>query len=37
MLLCNGYPSTFIENEFHKYFSEYTSKSPFLSLIDDAQ
>ncbi|CAF2043506.1 unnamed protein product, partial [Rotaria magnacalcarata] len=37
MLLYNGYPSTFIENEFHKYFSEYISKSPFLPLIDDEQ
>ncbi|CAF1982636.1 unnamed protein product, partial [Rotaria magnacalcarata] len=35
MLLYNDYPSTFIENEFHKYFSEYISKSPFLPLIDD--
>ncbi|CAF4441696.1 unnamed protein product, partial [Rotaria magnacalcarata] len=31
------YPSTFIENEFHKYFSEYISKSPFLPLIDNEQ
>ncbi|CAF5031675.1 unnamed protein product, partial [Rotaria socialis] len=31
------YPSTFIENEFHKYFSEYISKSQFLPLIDDEQ
>ncbi|CAF4358858.1 unnamed protein product, partial [Rotaria magnacalcarata] len=37
MLLYNGYPSTFIENEFHKYFSEYISKSQFLPLIDDEQ
>ncbi|CAF1683791.1 unnamed protein product, partial [Rotaria magnacalcarata] len=40
MLLYNelfSYPSTFIENELHKYFSEYISKSPFLSLIDDEQ
>ncbi|CAF4059840.1 unnamed protein product [Rotaria magnacalcarata] len=37
MLLCNDYPSTFIENEFYKYFSEYISKSPFLLLIDDEQ
>ncbi|CAM4983383.1 unnamed protein product, partial [Rotaria socialis] len=37
MLLYNDYPSTFIENEFHKYFSEYISKSPFLPLIDDEQ
>ncbi|CAF2033398.1 unnamed protein product [Rotaria magnacalcarata] len=37
MLLYNGYSSTFIENEFHKYFSEYISKSPFLPLIDDEQ
>ncbi|CAF4569084.1 unnamed protein product, partial [Rotaria socialis] len=35
MLLYNDYPSIFIENEFHKYFSEYISKSPFLPLIDD--
>ncbi|CAM4849714.1 unnamed protein product, partial [Rotaria magnacalcarata] len=35
MLLYNEYPSTFIENEFHKYFSEYISKSPFLPLLDD--
>ncbi|CAM4973834.1 unnamed protein product [Rotaria socialis] len=35
MLLYNEYPSTFIENEFHKYFSEYISKPPFLPLIDD--
>ncbi|CAF4687255.1 unnamed protein product [Rotaria socialis] len=26
MLLYNDYPSTFIENEFQKYFSEYISK-----------
>ncbi|CAF2006669.1 unnamed protein product [Rotaria magnacalcarata] len=31
------YSSTFIENEFHKYFSEYISKSQFLSLIHDEQ
>ncbi|CAF1461460.1 unnamed protein product, partial [Rotaria magnacalcarata] len=37
MLLYNDYPSTFIENEVHKYFSEYISRSPFLSLIDDEQ
>ncbi|CAM4850858.1 unnamed protein product [Rotaria magnacalcarata] len=37
MLLYNDFPSTFIENEFHKYFSEYISKSPFLPLIDDEQ
>ncbi|CAF2095471.1 unnamed protein product, partial [Rotaria magnacalcarata] len=37
MLLYNDYPSTFIENEFHKYFSQYISKSPFLPLIDDEQ
>ncbi|CAF4585348.1 unnamed protein product, partial [Rotaria magnacalcarata] len=40
MLIYNelfSYPSTFIENELHKYFSEYISKSPFLSLIDDEQ
>ncbi|CAM4846375.1 unnamed protein product [Rotaria magnacalcarata] len=37
MLLYNDYPSTFIENEFHKYFSEYISKSPFLPLIDEEQ
>ncbi|CAF1666202.1 unnamed protein product [Rotaria magnacalcarata] len=37
MLLYNDYPSIFIENEFHKYFSEYVSKSPFLQLIDDKQ
>ncbi|CAF2040575.1 unnamed protein product, partial [Rotaria magnacalcarata] len=37
MLIYNDYPSTFIENELHKYFSEYISKSPFLSLIDDEQ
>ncbi|CAF4203066.1 unnamed protein product [Rotaria magnacalcarata] len=37
MLLYNDYPSTFIENEFHKYFSEYISKSPFLPLTDDEQ
>ncbi|CAF3585863.1 unnamed protein product [Rotaria socialis] len=37
MLLHNEYPSTFIENEFHKYFSEYISKSRFLPLIDDEQ
>ncbi|CAF1304525.1 unnamed protein product [Rotaria magnacalcarata] len=35
MLLYSEYPSTFIENEFHKYFSEYISKSLFLPLIDD--
>ncbi|CAM4845707.1 unnamed protein product [Rotaria magnacalcarata] len=37
MLLYNEYPSTFIENEFHKYFSEYISKSRFLPLIDEEQ
>ncbi|CAF2052577.1 unnamed protein product [Rotaria magnacalcarata] len=37
MLLYNDCPSTFIENELHKYFSEYISKSPFLSLINDEQ
>ncbi|CAM4828303.1 unnamed protein product, partial [Rotaria magnacalcarata] len=35
MLLYNGYPSTFIENEFHKYFSDYISTSPFLPSIDN--
>ncbi|CAM4982819.1 unnamed protein product [Rotaria socialis] len=35
MLLYNGYPLTFIENEFKKYFSEYISISPFLHFIDD--
>ncbi|CAF4236052.1 unnamed protein product, partial [Rotaria magnacalcarata] len=35
MLLYNGYPSTFIENEFKKYFSEYISNSPFLNFIDN--
>ncbi|CAF3852581.1 unnamed protein product [Rotaria magnacalcarata] len=35
MLLYNGYPSTFIENQFHKYLSDYISTSPFLPLIDD--
>ncbi|CAF4263437.1 unnamed protein product, partial [Rotaria magnacalcarata] len=35
MLLYNGYPSTFIENEFHKYLSDYISTSTFLPLIDD--
>ncbi|CAF3766206.1 unnamed protein product [Rotaria socialis] len=34
MLLYNGYPSTFIENEFTKYFYEYKSTSPFLQYID---
>ncbi|CAM4842015.1 unnamed protein product [Rotaria magnacalcarata] len=29
------YPSTFIENEFHKYLSDYISTSTFLPLIDD--
>ncbi|CAF1648303.1 unnamed protein product [Rotaria magnacalcarata] len=37
MLLYNDYPSTFIENELQKYFSEYISKSPFLPLINDEQ
>jgi hypothetical protein len=32
-----SYPSTFIENEFHKYFSEDKFKSPFLPFIDDEQ
>ncbi|CAF5041203.1 unnamed protein product, partial [Rotaria magnacalcarata] len=35
MLLYNGYPSTFIENEFQKYLSSYISTSPFLPLIDN--
>ncbi|CAF3626099.1 unnamed protein product, partial [Rotaria socialis] len=35
MLLYNGYPSTFIENDFHKYLSDYISTSPFLPLIDN--
>ncbi|CAF3977119.1 unnamed protein product, partial [Rotaria magnacalcarata] len=35
MLLYNGYPSTFIENQFHKYLSDYISTSPFLQMIDD--
>lgn len=30
-----SYPSTFIENEFKKYFSENISNSPFLNFIDD--
>ncbi|CAF4471184.1 unnamed protein product, partial [Rotaria magnacalcarata] len=34
MLLYNGYPSTYIENEFTKYFFEYKSTSPFLQYID---
>ncbi|CAF3594916.1 unnamed protein product [Rotaria socialis] len=34
MLLYNGYPSTFIENEFTKYFFEHKSTSPFLQYID---
>ncbi|CAF4470460.1 unnamed protein product [Rotaria magnacalcarata] len=37
MLLYNDYPSTFIENELQKYFSEYISKSLFLPLINDEQ
>ncbi|CAF4618116.1 unnamed protein product [Rotaria socialis] len=37
MLLYNDYPSTFIENELQKYFSENISKSPFLPLINDEQ
>ncbi|CAF2256135.1 unnamed protein product [Rotaria magnacalcarata] len=35
MLLYNGYPSTFIENEFQKYLSSYISTSPFLPLINN--
>ncbi|CAF2025721.1 unnamed protein product, partial [Rotaria magnacalcarata] len=34
MLLYNGYPLTFIENEFKKYFFDYKSTSPFLQYID---
>jgi len=30
-----SYPSTFIDNEFHKFFFEYGSTSPFLPLIVD--
>ncbi|CAF1369208.1 unnamed protein product [Adineta steineri] len=35
MLLYNGYPSTFIENEFNKCFFENQSTSPFLPFIYD--
>ncbi|CAF1536747.1 unnamed protein product, partial [Rotaria magnacalcarata] len=35
MLLYNSYPSTFIENEFHRYLSDYISTSPFLPLINN--
>ncbi|CAF2107059.1 unnamed protein product [Rotaria magnacalcarata] len=37
MLLYNDYPSTFIEDQLQKYFSEYISKSLFLPLINDEQ
>ncbi len=30
-----SYPSTFIDNEFHRFFFEYISTSPFLPFIDD--
>jgi len=30
-----SYPSTFIDNEFFKFFFEYISTSPFLPFIDD--
>ncbi|CAF4038986.1 unnamed protein product [Adineta steineri] len=33
MLLYNGYPSGYIENQFKKYFIEYTTTSPFLPYI----
>ncbi|CAM4759246.1 unnamed protein product [Rotaria magnacalcarata] len=35
MLPYNGYPSTLIENEFHRYLSDYISASPVLPLIDN--
>ncbi|CAF4204798.1 unnamed protein product, partial [Adineta steineri] len=35
MLLYNGYPSTFIENEFNKCFFKNQSTSPFLPFIHD--
>ncbi|CAF1196361.1 unnamed protein product [Adineta steineri] len=35
MLLYNGYPSSFIERQFQRFFSEYVDSSPFLPLIQN--
>lgn len=37
ILYWHSYPSTFIANEFRKFFFEYISTCPFLPFIDDEQ